>query len=277
MKKKEYISEYQKELTKSLNRESAGCAVCFLLIFALLFLLMLDIIHVSFYELWGWLYLFFILLSALFGIGLFCDARDKYESLSCGRFWDDFNFVYFAGTITARFCPRSVTQKHLKEYLKDPQFTVSIITTYQTKEIAVEVSDSEYAMHKIGETVYVQAQQFLDIDGSVIKSDYSFLQDVFEKEYSCEVTDVCVADEETKVFLRCKDNHRKTFIVMGPRESEINLASSVRVVERGYDLGRVKDEYCSLITLSLDALPGLIFRNNGELLHRETLQLKERT
>lgn len=263
MKKKEYISEYQKELTKSLKRDRVGIAVCLLLFFASFFLVMLDVIHVSLYELSGWLYFFFILLSACFG-AIFCIvAHENYETLCYGRFWDDSRFVYFVGTITARRCPSSLT--------------VSTITSSQIKEIQVEVSDSEYAMHKIGETVYVQAQQFLDIDGSVIKSDYSFLQDVFEKEYSCEVTDVCVADEETKVFLRCKDNHRKTFIVMGPRESEINLASSVRVVERGYDLGRVKDEYCSLITLSLDALPGLIFRNNGELLHRETLQLKERT
>ena len=262
MKKKDYISEYQKKLTKSLKRDRVGIAVCLLLFFASFFLVMLDVIHVSYHEFSGWLYFLFILLSAFFGIMFGIDAHENYDTLCYGRFWDDSRFVYFVGTITARRYPSSLT--------------VSTITTSQIKEIQVEVSDSEYAMHNIGETVYIQAEQFLDIDGSVIKSDYRVLHGVFKKEYSCEVTDVCMAGEDTKVFLRCKGDHRKSFVVMSPRESEIKLASSVCVIERGYDISRVKDEYCDLITLSLDVLPGLIFRNNGELLHRETLQIKER-
>lgn len=261
---KKYISKYQKKLTETFHTEIAVAVVCALLFIGFLFLIILGITPITISEatFWDWVANICGIIALPVSIVLFAMAHDTKETLDYGRFWADWDVVYFAGTITKRFSPRSVKQDNPLNYLKNPQFTVSIFSPTQTREIVVDVSDNEFAMYKVGESVYLWAEKYLDTDGALIKYDnFQFLPLRFTHEYSCEITDIYKTDDYTTLYLRCMSNHQLSFVAQVPAVVEVPSTTSIQVT--------VREHGCFLTTIEMDILPGYIFNKNGELMHIE--------
>ena len=261
---KKYISKYQKKLTETFHIEIAVAVVCALLFIGFLFLIILGITPITISEatFWDWVANICGIIALPASIVLFAMAHDTKETLDYGRFWADWDVVYFAGTITKRFSPRSVKQDNPLNYLKNPQFTVSIFSPTQTREIVVDVSDNEFAMYKVGESVYLWAEKYLDTDGALIKYDnFQFLPLRFTHEYSCEITDIYKTDDYTTLYLRCMSNHQLSFVAQVPAVVEVPSTTSIQVT--------VREHGCFLTTIEMDILPGYIFNKNGELMHIE--------